>query len=254
MAHHIRDRRNCYLQRDLDPALPEDHPRNLLFDTSSRMIAYDLIPAGSPLKTLYHWAATRRLVADIVGAEALYDNVDPYQPANMLCFEDGDRASWHFDSGNAFTVTLMLQAPEAGGAFEMVPNARSDRDPNHDYLRTVLQGERPQNIVEVAREPGSLCIFRGCNSLHRVSPVAGGVLRVMGVLVYETEPGVVGDPEVNETVYAAGRHGRLNTTGRAPDPAPSGRRHIAPDLQLAQAAPAAAITLDAQAVLWFSHA
>jgi hypothetical protein len=201
MAHHIRDRRNCYLQRDLDPSLPEDHPRNLLFETSSRMIAYDRIPADSPLKTLYHWAATRRLVADIVGAEALYDNADPYQPANLLCFEDGDRSSWHFDSGNAFTVTLMLQAPEAGGAFEMVPNARSDRDPNHGYLRAVLQGERSQDIVEVAREPGSLCIFRGCNSLHRVSPVAGGALRVMGVLVYETEPGVVGDPVVNETVY-----------------------------------------------------
>jgi hypothetical protein len=53
----------------------------------------------------------------------------------------------------------------------------------------------------VAREPGSLCIFRGCNSLHRVSPVSGGTLRIMGVLVYETEPGVVGYPEVNETVY-----------------------------------------------------
>jgi hypothetical protein len=201
LAHHIRDRRNCYLQRSLDPALPEDHPRNLLFDTSSRMIAYDLFPSDSPLKTLYHWAATRQVVADIVGAEALYDNADPYQPANMLCFQDGDSSSWHFDSGNAFTVTVMLQAPEAGGAFELVPNARSESDPNHDYLRAVLLGERPQDIVEVAREAGSLCIFRGCNSLHRVSPVRGDTLRIMGVLVYETEPGVVGDPEVNETVY-----------------------------------------------------
>ncbi len=201
LAHHIRDRRNCYLQRNQDPSLPQDHPRNLLFETSSRMIAYDLIPADSPLKTLYHWAATRRLVADIVGAAALYDNADPYQPANMLCFEEGDSSSWHFDSGNAFTVTVMLQAPEAGGAFELVPNARSETDPNHDYLRAVLLGERPEDVVEVAREAGSLCIFRGCNSLHRVSPIRGDTLRIMGVLVYETEPGVVGDPEVNETVY-----------------------------------------------------
>ena len=87
------------------------------------------------------------------------------------------------------TVTLMLQAPEAGGAFEMVPNVRSDSDPNHDYLRAVVQGERPQDIVEVAREPGSLYIFRGSNSVHRVSPVTGDTLRIMGVLVYETEPG-----------------------------------------------------------------
>ena len=165
------------------------------------MLAYDLIPAGSPLKILYHWDGTRRLVADIVGVERLYDNADPFQPANMLCFEAGDRSSWHFDSGNDFTVTVMLQAPEAGGAFELVPNARSEDDPNLDYLRAVLQDERPQEAVEVAREPGSLCIFRGCHSLHRVAPVAGATLRVMGVLVYETEPGVVGDPEVNATVY-----------------------------------------------------
>lgn len=201
LAHHISERRNCYLQRRPDPDLPKDHPRNLFFGTSSRMLAYDLIPAASPIKTLYHWAATRQMVADIVGVERLYDNEDPYQPANLLCFERGDRSSWHFDSVNAFTVTLMLQAPEGGGVFEMVPNTRSDDDPNTDYLQQVLVGARPQDVVPVAREEGALCIFRGCNSLHRVSPVESDRLRIMGIFVYESEPGVRGDPEVNETVY-----------------------------------------------------
>ena len=41
----------------------------------------------------------------------------------------------------------------------------------------------------------------GCNSLHRVSPIEGPTLRIMGLFVYEPEPGVVGDPEVNETIY-----------------------------------------------------
>lgn len=201
LAHHIGDRRNCYLQRRPDPDLPGDHPRNLFFEASSRMLAYDLIPAASPIKTLYHWAAVRQMVADIVGIERLYDNEDPYQPANLLCFERGDRSSWHFDSVNAFTVTLMLQAPEGGGVFEMVPNARSDDDPNSDYVGQVLRGERPEAVVPVAREEGALCIFRGCNALHRVSPVEHDRLRIMGVFVYESEPGVRGDPEVNETVY-----------------------------------------------------
>jgi hypothetical protein len=65
----------------------------------------------------------------------------------------------------------------------------------------VLTGERDDTIVSVAREPGALCIFRGCNSLHRVSPVEGSTLRIMGVFVYEAKPGMVGDPEVNETIY-----------------------------------------------------
>jgi alkylated DNA repair dioxygenase AlkB len=200
-AHHNRSQRNCYLHRSGDPSLPEDHPRNIMLDASSRMIAYDLIPDGSPVKTLYHWEPVRRMVAEIVGDQTLYENEDPCQPANLLCYEPGDKSAWHFDSENAFTMTLMLQASESGGDFELVPNTRSDDDQNYGYVQQVLKGECPQDVKAVAREPGSLCIFRGCNSLHRVSEVTGDSMRIMGVFVYETEPGITGDPAVNATVY-----------------------------------------------------
>ncbi len=203
VAHDNNSRRNCYLQRQKDPSLPEDHPRNLLADASTRMIAYDRIPANSPLKTFYHWDAVRELIAEIVGDTALYDNEDPYQPANYVCYEEGDQSSWHYDSVNAFTMTLMIQASESGGEFQMSPSTRTDDDQNYDHVRQVLTGERNDTIVSVGREPGALCIFRGCNSLHRVSPVQGKTMRIMGVFVYETEPGVLGDAEVNETIYGA---------------------------------------------------
>ncbi len=201
LAYDNNSRRNCYLQRKADPSLPGDHPRNIMLEASTRMMAYDLLPADSPLKAFYHWEPARRMVAAITGVERLYDNEDPYQPANVLCYERGDQSAWHFDSVNAFTMTLMLQAPEAGGEFEIVPNTRSDDDQNYDYVRSVLKGERPGDAVKVARSPGALCIFRGCNSLHRVSRIEGDAMRIMGVFVYETEPGVIGDREVNETVY-----------------------------------------------------
>lgn len=200
-AFQNSSRRNCYLHRTGDQSLPEDHPRNIMMDASTRMLAYDLIPEDCPIKTLYHWEPVRQMVAEIVGNERLYDNEDPCQPANLLCYEKGDRSAWHFDSVNAFTMTLMLQSPEAGGDFELVPNTRSDDDQHYDYVQKVLTGKCPQDAVSVAREAGSLCIFRGCNSLHRVSPVEGDTMRIMGVFVYETEPGIVGDPEVNATVY-----------------------------------------------------
>ncbi|NMM45629.1 hypothetical protein HH303_14125 [Rhodospirillaceae bacterium KN72] len=200
-AFHNKSRRNCYLQRKGDETLPGDHPRNILMDASTRMIAYDLIPGDCPVKTLYHWQPVRDFVAAIVGSETLYDNEDPLQPVNLLCYEPGDRSAWHFDSVNAFTMTLMLQAPEKGGDFQLVPNTRSDSDQNYDYVGAIVRGERPQDAVSVAREAGALCIFRGCNSLHRVSPVEGDRMRIMGVFVYESEPGVTGDPEVNATVY-----------------------------------------------------
>lgn len=193
--------RNCYLQRQGDPSLPAGHPRNRLLTASTRMIAADLIPDDSPLKTLYDWDVTRRFVAEVVGAPELYPNEDPYQPVNVLCYEPGDQSAWHFDSDNAFTMTLMLQAPESGGTFELVPNARSDDDPNEAYLGELLAGGHRDDVVEVARNEGTLCIFRGCHSLHRVSPVEGGRMRIMAVFVYETKPGVIGDPEVNRTVY-----------------------------------------------------
>ncbi len=199
-ANHNRSDRNCYLHRKPDPSFPSDHARNIFHSASSRMLAADLLPLSSPLKTLYYWDNMKQFVAGIVGVDRLFDNDDPMQPVNALCYMDGDRSAWHFDSTNAFTMTLMLQAPEEGGRFEMVPNTRSDDDQCYERVARVMQGDT-DDAVEVGREEGALCIFRGCNSLHRVSPVEGDRLRIMGVFVYENEPGVIGDPEVNQTVY-----------------------------------------------------
>jgi hypothetical protein len=200
LANHNCSDRNCYLHRRPEPSLPADHPRNVFLSASTWMLAADLLPVDSPLKTLYYWDKMKAMVARIVGVERLYDNEDPLQPVNALCYKTGDRSAWHFDSVNAFTMTLMLQAPEEGGRFEMIPNTRGDDDQNYERVGRAVRGDRA-GVVEVGREEGALCIFRGCNSLHRVSPVAGARMRIMGVFVYEEAPGVIGDPEVNETVY-----------------------------------------------------
>ena len=165
------------------------------------MIAYDQIPESSPLKTFYHHPAVRALIAEIVGEGELFDNEDPYQPANYVCYQDGDESSWHFDADNSFTMTLMIQPSELGGEFEMSPHTRTDADQKYDNVAKVLRGERQDTVVSIGREPGALCIFKGCNSLHRVTPVSGDTLRIMGVFVYEFSPGLVGDAEVNATIY-----------------------------------------------------
>jgi hypothetical protein len=202
-ANHNNALRNCYLHRQIDTSLPDDHPRNLQDRSSVRMLAYDLIPGASPLKTFYHAEPVRTLVAGIVGEGQLFDNEDPYQPANYVSYRDGDESSWHFDADNSFTMTLMVQPADEGGDFEMSPNTRTASDQNYDHVRDVLNAKRNDTILSVGREPGALCIFRGCNSLHRVSPVHGDSLRIMGVFVYEFSPGIVGDPEVNATIYGS---------------------------------------------------
>ena len=200
-ANPARSWRNCYLQRDKTPELGDDHPRNLFNHASYRMIAADLFAASSALKQLYYWPPFQSMVAGIVGVNRLYPNEDPLQPVNVICYGDGDQSAWHYDSTNAFTMTLMLQAAQEGGLFELAPNTRKGPDDEDiPYMREVLRGGR-ERVETVSREAGELTIFRGCNSLRRVSPVAGDRLRMMAVFVYEEEPGIRGDPEVNQTVY-----------------------------------------------------
>ncbi len=203
VAYHNNSLRNCYLHQKLDATLPDDHPRNLQDRSSTRMIAYDQLGADSPLKVFYHAPAVRDTVAAIVGEGALFDNVDPYQPANYVCYREGDESSWHFDADNSFTMTLMIQAADQGGIFEMSPNSRTQQNENYEHVGDVLRGKHNDSVVAVGREPGELCIFRGCHSLHRVTPVEGDTLRIMGVFVYEFQPGIAGDPEVNATIYGS---------------------------------------------------
>jgi hypothetical protein len=192
--------RNVYLERTHSTSLPDDHPKNLFARGCYNMMGAHLLDDESPLKHLYYWQPMQQFVADIVGSPKLYPSDDPYQPVNVLCQGNDDRSGWHFDSSNAFTMTLMLQAPESGGHFEMAPNTRSDNDPNYAGVAKLLLGDESQ-VVRVSRAEGELVICRGCNSAHRVTPIAGNRLRLMCVMVYETEPGVIGDPIVNKTVY-----------------------------------------------------
>ena len=129
-ANPARSYRNVYLERTRTEGLDDSHPRNILSEASYRMIGAHILAPDSALKQLYYWPRFQQFVADIVGQDTLYPSADPYQPVNVLCHQTGDKSAWHFDSSNAFTMTLMLQAPESGGAFELVPDIRSDDDPN----------------------------------------------------------------------------------------------------------------------------
>lgn len=54
----------------------------------------------------------------------------------------------------------------------------------------VLQGAR-DDVVRLPMTPGTLLIFEGRHSLHRVSPLRGATSRLVGLLAYDTKPGTV---------------------------------------------------------------
>ena len=200
LAHHRQARRNCYIGLEDDPALPADHPRRHFMATTLGVVADDLIPASSGLRALYGWPAFQGFLAAIMGAPALYPNADRFQALNLIVYEPGEQSDWHFDPDNDFTVTLLLQEAEAGGGFSMVPDVRSHSDENYRGVKRVLGGDE-SGAVHLTRPAGSLVVFRGHDSLHRVATIRGNRRRLVCVMCYEDRPGVVGDPKVNAAIY-----------------------------------------------------
>jgi hypothetical protein len=114
---------------------------------------------------------------------------DPLSGLVLNVVTPGRSHPWHFDT-NEFTVSMLTQEPEGGGAFEFCPNIRSARAENVDDVRAALDGRYPAQ--RLALRPGDLQLFAGRYSLHRVTPVTGATARHSAIFAYSERPGVVG--------------------------------------------------------------
>ena len=65
---------------------------------------------------------------------------------------------------------------------------RSEDDRNDEGVRALLGGDRSR-IRTMSGEPGTLALFRGHWSPHRVTPVEGSRVRINAVLSYAGAPG-----------------------------------------------------------------
>ena len=196
------DRATPYYGRvdpDLPAELPEDHPRRRTSPRRMAQIAYDLIPADNGLRHLYEFAAMPGFLAAVLGTPPLHPMACRYQSVNISVMGDGGCQNWHFD-GAEFSTTLMLQKPEAGGDFECVPRLRSVGDENYAGVTRVMDGDR-SGVVPIPVEAGTLMIFRGEHSLHRVAPVSGPRRRLLVIFHYDTRPGLIGSLAINRALY-----------------------------------------------------
>jgi hypothetical protein len=180
-----RRRHNIYFRKDV-PGLPPGHPALAEVETVSRTLCADQV--AGPLTELYDWAPFAAFLAETMGKPALYTMDDPLARVNVMSYGAGEALNWHFDRSE-FTTTLLLQAPEAGGAFEYRTDLRSDTDANHEGVARLLRGEDPE-VKRIALSPGTLNVFRGRNTAHRVTPVEGGVARMIAVFSFYDRPGV----------------------------------------------------------------
>ncbi|MFB3058245.1 MAG: hypothetical protein ACE1ZB_00750, partial [Gammaproteobacteria bacterium] len=112
---------------------------------------------------------------------------------NISVMNAGGCQQWHFDSGLMVT-TLLLQAPESGGVFEYVPELRSDESENYEQVQQVLDGDS-NRVKRLKLEAGTLSLFRGHYSMHRVTEVEGSRTRIQAILGFSTTPGLQGNLE-----------------------------------------------------------
>ena len=177
---------NIYFE-DSVPGLAPDHPALATFETINHTLCGDQL-AASPLSALYEWPPLLRFLEQVMEKPALHCMDDPLARVNLMLYGEGEALNWHFDRSE-FTTTLLIQAPEAGGEFHYRRGLRACGEPNHDGVARLLAGKDP--AVECLKlSPGTLNVFKGRNTAHRVTPVQGARPRMVAVFSYYERPGV----------------------------------------------------------------
>ncbi len=201
-AFYADSSHNVYLT-DGDPDLPADHVVNRQVVSSKGLLADDQLAETSALRTIYRDPTLRAHLAGLLDVESLHPYADDVSSINVHFHRDGEQLGWHYDN-SSFAVTTLIQAPETGGTFEYVPEIRSSGRGHgdaaeHARVKDVLDQEI--GVEQLGISPGDLVIFRGRDSLHRVTPSRGDTTRVLVVFAFNAESGVALSASARSTFY-----------------------------------------------------
>jgi len=187
-AFYCKQEHNVYIS-DLDENFPADHPYNRLVVSTKGCITDDQISEDSCLKILYKSQLFRDFLAETVGEKCLYDYVDKLSSINIHYASETQELGWHFDN-SSFAVSLLIQKPKKGGEFQYIRHFRNAEkgEMNFNGVNRLLANEL--EYKNLTMDAGTLVLFRGRNSIHRVTPVEGNLTRVLAVMAYNSEPNI----------------------------------------------------------------
>ncbi|KAB0495329.1 HalD/BesD family halogenase [Pseudomonas vancouverensis] len=185
---HFRENHTVYFKPQ-DESVDPQHPLRRLMNTAKDTVAYADIPDEHLIRQIYGSDDVLAFIKDVLDLDALYRHADPLAALNLQGFTAGQELGWHFDRSD-FSVTLSLQAANAGGDFEYVRMLRNENDDCYDAVRGFLDDAQTQQVEVLPQVPGTLTLFRGRYSLHRVTPVQGDRLRLNAVFAYVDRPDV----------------------------------------------------------------
>ena len=184
----------------VDPEYPENHPRNRQILSTKGCITDNQVSENSALRVIYNSPKFKQFLCTVLGEEQLHPFEDALSSINVHYHKKGQNLGWHFDNSK-FAITLMIQSAESGGEVEYVKQLRdSDNgDMNFEGVEKVLDGiTKPKKL---AQTEGALVLFRGRDTLHRVTQNAGERDRILVVLAYNTVPGISLSDEAKLTFY-----------------------------------------------------
>ncbi len=198
-AYYTQSKHNVYLA-PADAAYPDSHCRNRLVASTKGCVTTDQIPDKSHLHALYNSGDFKNYLCTVLGESALYEYADQLSSINMHYAGAGQELGWHFDN-SSFAITLLIQKPDGGGEFQYVKDVRNADagEMNFEQTEAILSGDAP--VETLMMHPGTLVLFRGRNSMHRVTPVEGDTTRMLVVLAYNSEPGIALSESASRTFY-----------------------------------------------------
>jgi hypothetical protein len=196
-AYFCRNTHNAYLTDD-DARLPENDVGRIQEQTYVGSVPYDCIGESTALRRLYRWDPLKDFIGFVLGKQEFHRFADPLGALSINVFVDGGEHGWHFDESE-FTVTLMLQPPEEGGEFEYVPQIRGLSN-EKQLVADVLGGSR-EGVVRLPFTAGTLLIFGGRQTIHRVTRVRGERPRLVPVLCYSEKPGMTNSESVRKLFW-----------------------------------------------------
>ncbi len=183
-----------------DPALPADHPVNTMLERSSGFVPADSFAADSEIGLLYRSSELIHFVAEALLVDTVHCFADPLACLTINVLGPGQQFCWHYDT-NDFAVTLLLDEADKGGRFEYITDIRGEAHENYEAVSEALNDNHP-DVVALDLSPGDLQIFRGRNSLHRVTRVGQGSRpRLAAIFAYTLEAGVIGRLERTHQLF-----------------------------------------------------
>ncbi len=205
-AHLQNSAGTAYLEPP-DEAQPDGHPRRIVQRSRTWVIAYDLVAESNPIRRLFEWDGMTDFLAAVLQCSPLFRMDDPLGALNLTIMEHDHVQGWHYDSTD-FVVSLAIQSSEAGGEFECARNIRDATHEHYEDVARVMNGDADDLVRVYPMLPGTLMVFMGRHSLHRVAPVVGATPRIVGLLGYDTMPGTNSSDGLKRA-----RYGRTESIG-----------------------------------------